>query len=219
MVGASGMGYGERSDFSKGMDSPGPGTYESKMPAVLKKTTQKHLMGKSKRSNFSVPKASMPGPGHYKTSSVIAESAKYSFGLKHVDLNKSYLSNNPGPGNYSPEVGKKNDSKFSFGFRTENKNLQNSQNPGPGNYDISPYHKTGISFGSETKMKDVLAKSLRNNPGPGSYNYESQNTTKVRNVQICNFGSSNRTYEKNPTASAPGPGNYNIESNFGKSGP
>ena len=91
MPGAYSLGYGKRSgdvsDNSKFV--PGPGQYESGGFRKIRKDVPKFSMGKAGRQPIQ-PKSVIqnPGPGQYSVPSKIAETAKFSFGLKHNDGRK-----------------------------------------------------------------------------------------------------------------------------------
>lgn len=125
------MGYGDRSaNHRNSKENPGPGSYDVTKSTVIKRDQPMYSIGKGKRESIQYKSmVKNPGPGDYSLPSKFVESAKYSFGIRHVDFDKSKnLMKSPGPGEYSPEKPKP-DSKFSFGRRLDRHTVTNHRNP------------------------------------------------------------------------------------------
>ena len=192
---------------------------------VVKKDNPKYSISKSERQPLqSKSVIRNPGPGQYNIPSKFVESAKFSFGIKHKDLNSSVLSDKaPGPGYYSPDKLKKNDAKFSFGIKS-NIELRNSRDlPGPGKYNntsfLSETHGVG-AFGTDKKLKDFMSKTLMSNPGPGAYNSTNDKAvSRVKRDPTTKFGTSLRISENKTALANPGPGSYTIDRDLGAYAP
>lgn len=218
------MGYGAKSDFSKGKNaSPGPGAYDQNKSVSSKRDFPKYSMGKSTRSH-SLSKSIIknPGPGEYNILQGFSGNSKYSFGLKYNDLNRtSPMGGTPGPGAYSPEKLHKKDYKFTFGIKSEKVLPKSNKMPGPGNYETKSdfENSLGNAFGKDKKLSNFMSKTIVMNPGPGAYGDLETASKRFKNSQNIKFGNSTRMHERKLSSGNPGPGSYSIKGDIGNSAP
>ncbi|CAI2366941.1 unnamed protein product [Moneuplotes crassus] len=220
MAGASSLGKGQRTDFTKeNRHSPGPGAYNSSKMDASKEKKPTYSIPKSPRKHYSTMGEKIPGPGSYDIPTKIG-GANVSFGLKH---SHTISSSTPGPGNYSPMKSPKNSFGYSFGMRTQKVNSLKKNIPGPGSYNFDDsfnkkIHLSG-TFSKDKKLADYSRSAMKNNPGPGNYSPDSEIFDSVRRKSEIKFSSSERDFVKRVKNVLPGPGSYTIPGEIGRESP
>ena len=176
------LGYGNKSDFTKGKNYNAPFYHISRL--FDKNSGPTHSFGVSKYNK--IKDDCSPGPGKYNINNNFGDDApKYTFQRKYDFKNYSIIENFPGPGSYNNNIYKRSlfNSKYinfpfvSFSKESRMKNYKNNI-PGPNAYKMEDLINGGKKI-FDSRFKSNLGRTIfsrhgsyyniNNNPGPGAY--------------------------------------------------
>ena len=165
---------------------PGPGSYH--LPSTLSKFSAT-LKGKPKDPQSSL----VPGPGHYSTEDIFAQTKGFSIGQSDRHDPSKNSKEFPGPGAYEPERAR----SVSYSFSKEKRAKELVDNsPGPGSYDFN-FPKGAKSF---TLLGKPKPEAIHDYPGPNKYNIPQKQQSSA-----YSFGAKLPLKSETPV---PGPGAY-----------
>jgi len=238
-TGAGGFGTKvKRAELSVPNDSPGPGTYDAKLPEAPEAKQGSAFASQTKRGAY-LPKAQTPGAGEYDPNMPQEKIAGGESMFKNKDerfkksMELEYAAH-VGPGSYAQgqmtiesSMGKTT-SKLGAAFNTTQKKDftlgAGTDNPGPGAYDakLSSSDVAGLAgsaaFKSKSERKNDV--SLKEVGDPGSYNpYDnmtlaastSKSFNKSQQTGAGGFGTKVKRAELSVPNDSPGPGTYDAK--------
>ena len=176
------LGYGNKSDFTKGKNYNAPFYHISRL--FDKNSGPTYSFGVSKYNK--IKDDCSPGPGKYNINNNFGDDApKYTFQRKFDFKSYSIIENFPGPGSYNNNIYKRSifNSKYinfpfvSFSKESRMKNYKNNI-PGPNAYKMEDLINGGKKI-FDSRFKSNLGRTIfsrhgsyyniNNNPGPGAY--------------------------------------------------
>jgi hypothetical protein len=186
------IGKSKRTELTVTLDTPGPGSYESRS---IKDAPRWSFHG-IKDSSFA---SSTPGPGKYNSVDLNRSVGGSSTRTSRPELFQATLS--PGPGSYDGRSGKFASLQYSVG-KSKRPGVA-SKTPGPGKYQPkSLTHSFSAKFGNELKKTLEFGNDV---PPPNAYSPKSLHKTP-------NYSFGNKLDVK-PGNRNPGPGKYSPNKN------
>ena len=188
------IGKSKRTELTVALDTPGPGSYDSKVQTAAPRWSFHGIKDASVAN-------STPGPGKYNSIDLNRSVGGSSTRSLRPELFTSTvtLSPNPGPGSYDSQTGKFASLQYSLG-KSKRPGVD-SKTPGPGRYEPkSLNHSLSAKFGIEVKKTLEFGNDV---PPPSAYS--------PKNLKKAPFYSFSKKLEVKPGNRNPGPGKYSID--------
>eukprot|EP01017_Pseudomicrothorax_dubius_P040044 TRINITY_DN621_c0_g3_i4.p1 TRINITY_DN621_c0_g3~~TRINITY_DN621_c0_g3_i4.p1 ORF type:complete len:454 (-),score=87.95 TRINITY_DN621_c0_g3_i4:37-1398(-) len=207
MVSATSFGKGERTDFAKKNQIPGPGTYYPQ--ASPRKNPPSWSMKNQPRKGQTA--SAIPGPGSYEISAQRSGPfIKMRGRLGELEAEYRRKATSPGPGSYNPQRFD-NSPNTKFTTLSPRGEIVRSTTPGPGSYEIPSTLRVdkqvpNTSRPTTPRDADLLRRERSTSPGPGSY-YPAYEADR-RGFWVRKEEGTFLDKEIRKSRDAPGPGQY-----------